>query len=207
MILYLSYIYEESKHWPVKYTASAEWNRNFESAEKQRKFLEWKAKQDSLKPPEPIPTQHSTGNIAAKWNPGVNNDSPKESPRIEQRPVADVEGWKYALSGKGVNGGPPKTLLIFTITLKKDGKALTDAKKEDLAVLIDGKAKPPTVNVMGGDKGVWHVGFTPPDKGRLWLDFVFLGEFVGEPSSLIIGGNDDYPYTGKEREEWKSKQG
>jgi len=58
MILYLSYIYDAAKGWPVKFTASYEWNKNFEAVEKQRKFLEWKAKQDANKPPEPIQREH-----------------------------------------------------------------------------------------------------------------------------------------------------
>jgi hypothetical protein len=44
MILYLSYIYDEAKKWPVKFQASSEWNRKWEEAEKKRKFAEWKAK-------------------------------------------------------------------------------------------------------------------------------------------------------------------
>jgi hypothetical protein len=43
--------------------------------------------------------------------------------------------------------------------------------------------------------------------GRHWIDLVYRGEFVGEPYSMIIGSNDDREYIGKEREEWKAKQG
>jgi len=157
------------------------------------------------KNPEPIPHQ-PTGNIAAKWNP-LNTDSPKETPKVEKSQSTDVSGWKYAISGKGANGGPPKNLLMFTFTLKLNGKSLTDSKKEDLVVYIDAKSKPDRVNIMGGQNGSWHIGFTPPDKGTYWVDFVYRGEFIDEPFSLPIGGNDDYSYTGKERQDWKSKQG
>jgi len=206
MILYLSYIYEEAKGWKVKFTASSEWNRKFDAAEKQRKFLEWKAKQDQNKNPEPVAREQATGNVAAKWNANGNVETPKEAPKTEVKPVVDVGGWKYAISGKGANGGPAKSLLMFTFTLKKDGKAITDSKKEDLTVHIEGKIKPPSVNVMGGPGGIWHIGFTPQDKGKHWIDFVYRGEFIGEPYSMPIGGNEDYEYTGKERSEWKSKQ-
>jgi hypothetical protein len=206
MILYLSYIYDQAKQWPVKWTASAEWIRNYEAAEKQRKFAEWKAKQDSNKPPEPIANQGPSGNVAAKWNPGGSNDSPKDSPKAEVRnsPV-DVAGWKYTVTGKGANGGPVNTMLMFTFTLKKDGKGLTDSKKEDLVVHIDAPTNPPRVTVMGGPNGTWQIGFTPCSSGKHWIDFVYRGEFIGEPASLPIG-TGDHPYTGKEREEWKAKQ-
>jgi len=211
MILYLSYLYDESKKWTVKFQSSSEWNRNYEEAEKKRKFAEWKAKQDASKPPEPIARDAPTGNVAAKWNPGSSlSDSGKESPKTPDSPLSvskDPVGLKYAISGKGANGGPAKALLMFTCTIKKDGKALTDSKKEDLAVYIDCKSKPDKITVMGGPNGSWHVGFTPIAGGKHFIDMVFRGEFVGEPYSMVIGGADDHSYTGKEREEWKATLG
>jgi hypothetical protein len=43
--------------------------------------------------------------------------------------------------------------------------------------------------------------------GTHWVDFVYRGEFVGEAYNLPIVSHDNHPYTGKEREEWKAKQG
>jgi len=207
MLLYLSYIYDEAKQWTVKFQASYEWNRNFEEVEKKRKFAEWKSKQDALKNPEPVAREVVSNNVAAKWNPGSSDskDTPK-SVEPSNANTKDVSGHRYAVSGKGANGGPVKTLLMFTVVIKKDGKGLTDTKKEDLTVFIDCRTKPDKINIMGGTNGSWIVGFTPLDKGTHFVDFVFRGEFVGLQYSLPIGSSDDFNYTGKEREEWTAKQ-
>jgi len=118
----------------------------------------------------------------------------------------DAGGWKYTITGKGASGGPVNAMLMFTFTLKRDGKAVNDSKKEDFVLHIDAPTKPPRVNILGGTGGVWQVGFTPCAAGKHWLDFVYRGEFIGEPASIPVG-TVDHPYTGKERQEWVSKQG
>jgi len=201
MLLYFSYVYDVCKLLPVKFQSSPEWNRKWEESEKQRKFAEWKAKQNQDKPPEPEKRETSGGSVASRWNPGgggATEAKPLESSGPSSPQSSNV-GWKYAVTGKGANGGPSGSLLMFTVTIKKDGKALTDSKKEDLVVYIDSPVKVPSTNVMGGTGGAWHVGFTPQSKGKHWVDFVYKGEFIGQAYALPIGGNDDHPYTGKER--------
>jgi len=103
MLLYFSYIYDVCKPLPAKFQASAEWNRKWEEAEKQRKFAEWKAKQNKDKPPEPEKRETSGGSVAARWNPGsggATETKPIESSSGPSSPQSSNVGFKYAITGK-----------------------------------------------------------------------------------------------------------
>jgi len=79
----------------------------------------------------------------------------------------------YSISGRGQKGGVANSVLIFTVSFKVDD-AIPNSNKTDLEVFVEGpEDSPPKVNIMGGERGTYHVGFTPAQAGQYWVDFVF----------------------------------
>jgi len=108
----------------------------------------------------------------------------------------------YDIGGRGKDGGNEGRMLIFTVTVKNKGEAITSPKKEDFAVHCECPGTVPKLNIMISG-GCYHVGFTPTTGGQHWFDFVWSGNLVGETFMLPIKNKinkvPDHPYTGTKR--------
>jgi len=88
------------------------------------------------------------------------------------------------------------------------GELPENPQKEDLVVYIEGPEKTSRLNVMGGPKSVYHIGFTPKEPGQYWVDFIFRGIWADRPHQLDISDNfykvPAFPYQGIYRAQAKS---
>jgi len=99
-------------------------------------------------------------------------------------------------------------MIIFSTTIRVDGELPDDPQKDDLAVYIEGPEKSIRLNVMGGPKSVYHIGFTPKEPGQYWVDFVFRGKWADRPHQLDITDSffkiPPHPYQGVYRSQASS---
>jgi len=99
-------------------------------------------------------------------------------------------------------------MIIFSTTIRVDGELPVDPQKDDLAIYVEGPDKSIRLNVMGGPKSVYHIGFTPKDPGQYWVDFVFRGIWAEKPHQLDISDTfqkvPPFPYQGIYRSQAKS---
>jgi len=108
----------------------------------------------------------------------------------------------YAITGRSAKGGAIKQMAILSAAIKVDDGIPTSGK-QDLEVIIEGPVETqPKISIMGGDRGNFHIGFTPSAAGQYWLDFIFKGTLANEPFLLPVkdAANKVPPtpaYTGK----------
>jgi hypothetical protein len=108
----------------------------------------------------------------------------------------------YIVSGAGVNGGPVNRKIMVSVDMKMNDTIPRNCKKSDLAVYVEGPSNISNVSIMGGDRGKFHLGFTPTSPGIHWVDFVFQGVWASEPYKLQISDGANCPateYEGKYR--------
>jgi len=90
-------------------------------------------------------------------------------------------------------------MLIFTVTLELDGKAVPNPAKEDLSVSVCSPGDPLKPTVMGGAGGSYHIGLKPGEGGQHYVDFCWRGTWAAEPYMLPVkdknGAIPDHPYT------------
>eukprot|EP01124_Arcella_intermedia_P025252 TRINITY_DN4480_c0_g3_i1.p1 TRINITY_DN4480_c0_g3~~TRINITY_DN4480_c0_g3_i1.p1 ORF type:complete len:254 (-),score=86.24 TRINITY_DN4480_c0_g3_i1:42-803(-) len=108
----------------------------------------------------------------------------------------------YRVSGAGANGGPANRIIMLTVEMKVDNQFPRNSKKTDLQVVVEGPSNVNSVNIMGGDRGKFVVGFTPTAPGVHWVDFIYQGTFAAEAYRLPVSDGPncpDFPYEGKQR--------
>eukprot|EP01123_Difflugia_compressa_P010973 TRINITY_DN4177_c0_g1_i1.p1 TRINITY_DN4177_c0_g1~~TRINITY_DN4177_c0_g1_i1.p1 ORF type:complete len:221 (+),score=45.64 TRINITY_DN4177_c0_g1_i1:16-678(+) len=108
----------------------------------------------------------------------------------------------YTTSGRNAKGGQVKTMLLVQVAIKIDDQIPFKSQKSDLEVFVEGPEEP-KVSVLGGERGNFHVGFTPNVAGQFWLEFVYKGTVANEPFLLpvrdLFNKVPEHPYTGKFR--------
>jgi len=108
----------------------------------------------------------------------------------------------YTMSGRSAKGGQIKQMVILSAAVKVDD-SVPNSAKTDLEVIIEcPEDTQPKVSIMGGERGNFHIGFTPSAAGQYWIDLIFKGVLANEPFLLPIkdSGNKvpaQPNYTGK----------
>jgi len=119
-----------------------------------------------------------------------------------------MSGVTYTITGRGSTGGQVNKMIIFSTTIRVDGELPENPLKEDLVVYIEGPDKSIRLNVMGGPKSVYHLGFTPKEPGQYWVDYVFRGIWADRPHQLDISDTfykvPAFPYQGTDRAQAKA---
>jgi len=113
-----------------------------------------------------------------------------------------MSGFTCVIGGRCAKGGVATKMFIISCAIRLPGDVVPeDAKKEDLAVFVEGPDKNiRNVNVMANAKAVYHIGFTPREAGQYWIDFVFRGEWAEKPIMFEIcdafNKVPNFPYQG-----------
>jgi len=94
----------------------------------------------------------------------------------------------YVISGRSAKGGAAKQMAILSAAIRVDDAVPNSTSKTDLEVVIEGPDgdTQPKINIMGGERGNFHIGFTPNSPGQYWLDFIFKGALANEPFLLPV---------------------
>jgi len=231
IMLYLEEMYGVLKDMTPKFQASAEWNKKYDADEKQKKFAEWKLKKECeargeiYSPPTRISSSRATSQRVAASVGDQKSQNSTGSKRLSATkrtitqetgirgsldsvpttnpPSIDEVGLSYDISGRAKEGGTEGRMCIFTVTLLLDGKPVPNPTKEDLKVFVDCPGGPPKLNIMGGNGGSYHVGFTPTEGGEFYCDFLWRGHWCKEPFLIAVKNKANmvpsHPYTGPER--------